>query len=304
MHSYSYCVLRYLHDPSVGESINVGVLVYAPDDHFVRFQSEHHTRALSGLFRGFSRDEFLLFLTRLEASVERFQNALLQSRGGLFEMQDRPRDAAALAKWLIADNGLSFQFGAVRAGVTRDLLTVTGTVFERMVLAQRPLASERKRRDEASVWSTFQTAFHEHGISKALAPHTIETPAFELPFDHAFQNERWHAIKPLSFDYARMEDIRDTAMLWYSYGAALSESEDFAQLYLLLGAPENADYLPAYRRAKQWLSRMPGQPVLVEEDEAEAFAARLADEMRQHGVLPEAEPSQDAENAANALSTP
>jgi hypothetical protein len=286
MHSYSYCVLRYLHDPSSGEAINVGVLVYAPEDSFVRLRFEHRTKALAGLFGGFSRDDFTRFLFRLEASVERFQNALRQSQGGLFEMRERPADAAVVAKWLLADNGLSFQFGPSRGGVTRDLLAATHTVFERAVLSQRPAPVERKRRDEEAVWSTFQSAFREHGIGKVLSAHTVETPDFELPFDHAFQNERWHAIEPLSFDYARPDDIRDRAALWYSYGVALSQSEEFAQLYLLLGAPTNPDHLAAYGRAKNWLRKMPGEPVLVEEKDAASFAKRLASEMKQHGVLP------------------
>lgn len=287
MYSYSYCVLRYLHDPSSGEAVNVGVLVYAPEEAFVRLRLEHRTKNLSGLFRGFSRDDFTRFLTRLEASVERFQNTLRQSQGGLFQMQERPQNAAILAKWLLPDNGLSFQFGPSRAGIARDLLATTHTVFERTVLSQRPALIERKRRDEETVWSTFQSAFREHGIGKVLLPHVVETPDFELPFDHAFQNERWHAIEPLSFDYARPDDIRDKAALWYSYGVALSQSEEFAHLYLLLGEPTNPNYAAAYQRAKSWLRKMPGSPVLVEEKDAEAFAKRLASEMRQHGVLPE-----------------
>lgn len=287
MHSYSYCVLRYLHDPSVGEAINVGVLVYAPEAGFAAFRGEHRTKALSGLFAGFRREEFLRFLVRLEASVERFQNAINQARDGLFEMDNQPENAEILAKWLVADNNSSFQFGPIGAGVTRDLETVTATVFDRMIRSQRPASSERKRRDEEVVWSVFQNAFREHGINRVLSSHVIHTPAFDLPFDHAFQNERWHAIKPLSFDYARREEIRDTAMLWYSYGAALNESEDFSQLYLLLGAPTNPDDRPAYEQAKRWLAKMPGHPVLVEESEAESFAGRLAAEMKQHGVLPD-----------------
>lgn len=283
---YSYCVLRYLHDPSVGEAINVGVLVYAPESGLATFQGEQRTRALSALFGGFNREEFLRFLHQIESSVKRFQNTINQAQGGLFEIEKSPEDAGVLAQWLIADRNSSFQFGPVKAGVTRDLQTITDIVFDRMVRSQRPASLKRKRRDEEVVWTTFQNAFRKYGINRVLSSHVVQTPAFDLPFEHAFQNERWHAIKPLSFDYARREDIRDTAMLWYSYGAALSESEDFAQLYLLLGPPTNPEDKPAYEQAKKWLAKMPGKPVLVEETEAESFASRLAIEMQQHGVLP------------------
>ncbi len=285
MVSYSYCALRYLHNPSVGEVVNIGVLIYAPEQGFVAFRGEQRTKALSQLFGGFDRDDFLKFLNQIEASVKRFQNTMNQARGGLFEMEKFPENAEVLARWLIADQNLSFQFGTAKAGVTRDLEGLIETVFNRMVRSQRPVVSERKRRDEEAVWNVFQNAFREHGINRVLSPHVIQTPAFDLPFDHAFKNERWHAIEPISFDYARREDIRDTAMHWYSYGAALSESDEFSQLYLLLGAPTNPDDKPAYEQAKRWLAKMPGHPILVEESEAEEFANTLATEMKQHGVL-------------------
>ena len=286
MHSYSYCVLRYLHDPSVGEAINVGVLVYAPEAGFVRFQSEHRSKALSALFRGFQRDEFTRFLVRLEASVQHFQNSLTQARSGLFEMGKRPDNAETLAKWLFSDNQLNFQFGPAKGGVTRDFLSITQTVFERQILSQRPFPNQHKRRDEEAVWNVFQAALREQGITKYLAPRIIETPAFDLPFKHAYENERWHAIEPLSFDYARPEEIRDKAMLWYSYGAALKESDDFAQLYLLLGAPTNPDYKIAYEKAKRWLEKMPIRAQLIEESQAPEFARQLAATMKEEGVLP------------------
>ena len=32
--TYTYTVLRYVHDPSTGESVNVGVAIYAPEAGF------------------------------------------------------------------------------------------------------------------------------------------------------------------------------------------------------------------------------------------------------------------------------
>ena len=283
--SYSFCPLRYRHDPSSGEAINVGVLIYAPDASWVRLRVERRTRAFSSLFRGFDRDEFGSFLTRLERGVEGFQEALLQEQGRLFTLEKRPQNAGELAKWLLPDNNGSFQFGLPRAGITDDMLKLSDTVFERLIGSRRPELHERKRRDEGAVWSVFQNAFREQGIARALSRHVVQTPVFELPFEHAFQNERWHAIEPLSFDYARPEDIRDTAMLWYSYGAALSESDDFAKLYLLLGPPVDSSHLPAYHKARRWLDKMPISHQIIEESQAEEFAADLAAEMKSHGVL-------------------
>lgn len=285
MHSYSFCALRYCHDPSVGESVNVGVLFYSPDAGFVRFFYDHHTAALSSLFRGFDRDEFLKFLLRFESAVERFQSSLAQARDGMFGIDNAPAHAGDLARWLVPDNGLSFQFGQVRAGISGDLLAASRLAFERQVTAQRPIPKGTKRRDDEAVWGTFYSPLRSYGITKVLMPYVAPTPDGEIPFKHAFKNENWHAIEPISFDYASASSIRDQALLWFAYGDALSETKEFSRLYLLLGAPTDPQQRADYARAKSRLAKMAIRPQLIEENEAEDFASDLASEMRKHGVL-------------------
>lgn len=285
MQPFSYCLLRYLHDPSLGEAVNVGVLVYAPEANFVRFVMTHRTKPLSALFRDFDRRAFLLFLSRLEKSVERFQRTLIQSNSGLFEMTKKPEHAGELASWLLNDNGLSFQFSEPRSGITPDPLATTRMLEDRILHDQRPEVRTHQRRNEDDVWATFQHALQEQGVTQHLTAHVVETSEFPLPFDHAYKNERWHAIEAISFDYARPDEIRDTAMRWYAYGAALQESEEFGSLYLLLGAPRNPDHRKAYEQAKKWLSKMPIQARIFEENQATKFAHELADLMKEEGVL-------------------
>ena len=294
MQSYSFCTLRYCHDPSVGEAVNVGILFYAPDAATVRFLYQHHTAALSGLFRGFDRDEFLKFLSRLEKSVESFHTSLTQSSGGLFGIENAPTNAGDIARWLVPDGGLSFQFGETRAGVTDDVMATARAMFERQVVQQRPLPREHKRRGDEAVWSSFYGALRSEGVTKVLQAYIAPTPLFEIPFDHAYKNEKWHAVEPLSFDYSQTDEIRKRASQWFGYCYALSESAEFSSLSLLLGAPTNPAQKAAYAKAKSLLSKAPVRPQIIEEDEAEEFASHLASEMKKHGVLPTDESQADA----------
>lgn len=287
MNAYSFCTLRYCHDPAVGEAINIGILFYAPEAGLVRFLYEHHTSALSALFRGFDREEFLRFLARLESAVESFQNTLIQAQSGLFKMGDAPSNVADLARWLLPDNGLSFQWSEPRAGISGDLVAATHLAFERQVTGQRPLPKEYKRRDDDAVWGAFYSSLRSYGITKALQPYTASTPDGDIDFKHAFKNDNWHALEPISFDYANVSSIRDQALLWFAYGDALRETRKFSMLYLLLGAPTDPQQKDDYIRAKNRLAKMAIPTQLIEEDEAPDFASDLAFEMKKHGVLPE-----------------
>ena len=70
-------------------------------------------------------------------------------------------------------------------------------------------------------------------------------------------------------------------------------------MYLLLGKPVLESHRRDYIRAKDYLSKMPIKPELIEEDQAEDFARALADYMREHGVLPAQTPSQEPSDEAN-----
>jgi len=312
---FSYSVLRYLHDPFTGESVNVGVLMFAPSVSWIRFKGTTRTQALSSLFRGFDRDHFVHFIHALESATKRLQDLLDNSRAASLSSQlplfDEPRDSRQdtssslmarfltietrssvsigdMAAWLLPDNGLSFQFGEARGGISQNILATHDNLFDRLITKQRPPQRERKRRDHEDVWTTFQKPLRELGITNYLSPHEVQLPQFDDPisFRHAYKNEKWHAVEPVSFDYADASSIREQAFRWYGYGAALEQVEEFAQLYLLLGAPLDATQKKEYAGAKVWLSRMENRPQLIEEDEAADFASELASTMRKEGVLP------------------
>jgi hypothetical protein len=298
MISYTYTILRYVHDPAAGEAINVGVLFYAPEARYVTFLRDTRYGHLNKLFAGFQFEEYSKFLNWFESAINRFQASLVQSENQLFALERLPEDAQTLARHLVPDAGLSFQFGSAGAGITRRIEPTAQSLFKRFVTSQRPSAEHRKRRDDDDVWSAYSSILSRHAITRVLKPHTITTSGFEIPFDHAFQNRKWHAIKPMSFDYQDVSSIRERAAEWMGYGVALKESPDFSRLYLLLGKPVLESHRRDYNRAKDYLAKMPIRPEIIEEDEAEDFANELADYMREHGVLPAELPASDAEKTS------
>jgi hypothetical protein len=48
--AYSFSVLRYVHDPSTQEFINIGMAVYAPEAGFLRAICTKHYRRISRMF--------------------------------------------------------------------------------------------------------------------------------------------------------------------------------------------------------------------------------------------------------------
>ncbi len=284
---YTYQAVRYVHDPAAGEALNVGVVVYARDvaPHvFVRF--EHRYERLSAVFASFDGDHYRQTLRSFEAAVDslRGQWADATTIPGL---ADLPADAGAMVSRLWPDQGLSYQTGPLMAGITDDPVAALDALFQRLVLSQAPAPRPERRSDE-DVWQNYQPRLARHAIVRVLKPKLFQMPDFEIEFPHAFRNERWHALQPLSLDYQRRDTIQAAATRWLGNAVALQANPEMGKLYVLLGQPRLDAHRPAYTKAKNLLHKMPIEHELVEEDEAEEFARELEVEMRRHGLIEDA----------------
>jgi hypothetical protein len=278
---YTYSVVRYVHDPSAGEMLNVGIVLYAPAVPFVEARFEHRYTRLSRAFAGFDGDGYRTSVRRFERSVEHVRECWRDSFPALHEF---PVDVGALAAKIWPDAGLSLRLGPVLAGVTDDPADTVDALFSRLVTSRQPHGQEERRTDK-DVWSVYQRPLTLQAVSRALRPKTFGTPDYRLGFEHAFKNERWHVLQPVSMDYARPEYLQEKAMRCLGQASVLKGNPELGRIYLLLGAPHQRSHREAYEKAKRLLRQMPVEHELVEEDRAEEFAGKLAEYIRAHGIV-------------------
>jgi hypothetical protein len=122
-------VLRYVHDVAASESLNIGVVLVAPELRFVGCKIDTQYARLSAAFLNFDGEQYRRVMQRLESAVGRVVDA------------DRPTwslwDGRIYAHTLMssnwADNGLSYQYGSLLSGITRDPAVALEDAYELMV---------------------------------------------------------------------------------------------------------------------------------------------------------------------------
>jgi hypothetical protein len=276
--SYSYAVVRYVHDAAVDERLNVGVVMVAPAAKWLGFRFDEHYKRLSATFRDFDGDGY-------RGTVDHFRRALYsvqQSLQGFPLVTSTFVDVADLMRHAWPDQGLSFRIGETFSGVTEDLDAALAHAFERMVTSQYPAGGDTRRSNE-QVWQVFKRPLEAVRATRPLRSKSFKSNVFELTFDHAYKNHVWHVLQPISFDYKTKETIQRVAMQWLGHGVALKEQADLGKLYLLLGAPREG-HRSAYQKAKNLLRRIELPNELIEENDADDFARDLAKSMREQGV--------------------
>jgi hypothetical protein len=275
---YTYCILRYVHDPAAGEALNVGVLAFAPSERWVDCRIEERFARLSSAFRGFHGHQYRAVTRRAAAAVE---TQRLRWRDSLPEIEQLPNTVEGIYHSLFPDPGLSFQRGEMRSGLAHDLDHAIADIFDRMVSSQHPEGPEARRND-SEVWSVFQVPLENHGVFEALQPKRFSSSAFNIEFDYAWKNTEWHVLQPVSMDYRNSESLQRAATIWLGNATALEDQEELGELNLLLGPPRSSAQRQAYGRAKDLLRKMPITHRLVEEDEAEDLAKEMAALIREH----------------------
>jgi hypothetical protein len=88
--------------------------------------------------------------------------------------------------------------------------------------------------------------------------------------------------EPVSFDLVEPTSIVEKANRWLGRGVALHDSTEEFKIYFLLGEPKQPAALQAFEHARRLLEKIPSQKKLIREEELEAFAESLAEDVASH----------------------
>lgn len=282
---YTYCLVKYLHDPAAGEMLNVGVLLCAPSISFIDARFNRFYERLSNAFAGFDGDHYREIITSIQFSIDKLRTS--QSAPTLFVMETEVKSVDEVIKRIVPDRGLGIQFGPMLAGLADDPNDELDHIFEQAVIAQYPKQAGEARTDE-DVWTVYRRSLSAKKVDRYLQPKRLTSvEGFDFKFEHAFKNEKWHVLKPVNMDYAQAAYIQTKATRILGEATALSGNLELSTYYILLGKPRDINHKPAYIKAKNLLNKIPVKKEIFEEDAAKDLAEYLADYMEKHGVIQE-----------------
>ena len=272
--AYTFSLVRYVHDPIAGEALNVGVLLYSRAASFIDVKLEYRYERFSETFAGFDGERFKQVLRYFCAAVEDEREAL--TAPVLFVADSNKLTTTAdVAKRIWSDSGLSFRVSEPMGGVGENLPAILDELFRRFVTSQYARQHPEHLTDD-QVWSRYRAKLPSD-VTRNLRPKEFQTPDFAIQFEHAFENERWHLLQPLSMDYSKAALIQEKAVRWLGAAMSLTEASEAAngKLYFLLHPPELVMHHDAYVRAKNILNKVPLDHEIYEEDEAAGLVAEL-----------------------------
>ena len=273
---YSYTVLRYVHDVTTGEFVNVGLVLHMQAAGILRARVRSTIGRIKDIFPDLDRRTFVSAVKAVENAVGVVAREVSETR-----LLHAGSDAGALARRALPVDYSSLQWSPVGTGLSDD----AGKTFERLYerLVTRYDVKSAHRRTDADVWRPVRDLLAERNIEVKLEPKEIIGKADDISFKHAWKNGVWHAYEPLSLDLADAEGIKDKARRWLGHLVAVEgASADPVRVHFILGKPQTQVLIPAYEKAKAILLQAPGRPEIFEEDQIEGLVSGIEDEYRRH----------------------
>ena len=130
---YSTITLRYVHDVVTGEFVNIGVVLYAPEQ---RFLDARFTTSYERLNAAFLKIDHLHFRALMRYMANRFEELGGEVRDGLMP----PAGLSELVKQVLPPDDSSLQWSQQGGGITDDPARVLTELYKRMV--ERFIAGE------------------------------------------------------------------------------------------------------------------------------------------------------------------
>lgn len=273
---YSYTTLRYVHDVTTGEFVNVGVALFSPQARFANAICRTTTSRLKSVFPTVDAPAFHGLMQKVQKRFdqlhEEFGSQLdLTPYGSVIDFAHAalPKDDSAL------------QWSPVGSGLTSNPADTLQKLFDRFVCAHERHTDHPHRRDDDAVWRHFSRALEQRQVLDHFAPQTFTTPDDEVTFDRAWKNGVWHCLAPVSFDLASADSIREKAHKWLGQATSIAGAEPL-KLYFLVGEPSQETLKPTYRSALNILKKANLQVEVFAETQAQALSEALAREVEQH----------------------
>lgn len=225
-------VLRYVHDLSTQEFVNVGVVLVSRDRGFAEAKFVSSWKRVTQMFP----EADPVHLRRLAISVQAAVTAYAHRWNHELELEPR-LEASPMLSAIIPSQEIGLHQSNPISGITEDPRRTLDEVFSRHVGKFESRAAKETREDN-DVWRAFVEQFpSKEAYLDALRPHSVMGRHFNYDFRHAWQNGRWNAAQPLSFDMRDARSIVEKAVGWVGRIKALDVSPEDFKVVFLVGLP-------------------------------------------------------------------
>lgn len=276
MKKYQYQLVRYVHDHFTGEFVNIGIVLYAQEDKFLKGQFIQSFNRVTHMFPGANS----AFLKR---SVHQIEQSIEQIAAQLNELFLPSNDLAAITQGIFQKEDSGIQFGPINYGIDLQLDAALNRLFQVQIDKYIIHKADSGSMPDEDVWKKcYKAHFEKYGILHHLNQHKVSIPKDVLVFDRAWKNDIWHCFEPLSFKIKEEDAIKDKVYKWAGKLKGLAHADE--KIHLVLMASIDDSHITMKPFIEEYLNINTEQLKVefITDEQADDFARQLSEKISEH----------------------
>jgi len=280
MKSYQFQILRYKPDPVSGEFVNVGLILFHPNEKYLKGRVVESITRLSSFFPETDGRNLAKTLHFIEGEIQRIAEELQKEL-----YLKKYEDVESITKSILPKDDSALQFTDMKEGIDVELDSAFEDLFERLVNMHLDKPREDEVKTDYDVWrKVYKNYFDKYGITKYLTSHSVKTKNDQLNFDYAWKNGDWNCYQSISFNLKRKDSIKNKVYKWDGILNELATTKEVLEVYLLT-------YLPKHHQngLKEFIKRKLDEKEvgtarvrLVTENEIDDFIIEIKRDLEKH----------------------
>lgn len=275
MIKYEYQILRYVHDQTTGEFVNVGIVIFEPQSKFLKARVLNKFSRISNFFEEFNGYYLLGTLKHFQKELESIQNDFSFFNSSEFLNAKEKPALSIITNKIVLNDDSALKLTEVKQGLDLDANAALEDLFESLVDKYSPEASKDIHTDAYAWAKVYKSHFDKYGITARLKEHKVKTTNDEIKFDKSWKNGVWNCYQTLSFDLKKDETIKNKVYKWSGIVKELQSANEKMNLFFLTTSPKSNEQLNDFIKETLSQKHSDVNVTIVTEDQAEQFAKKV-----------------------------
>ncbi|MDX8554411.1 DUF3037 domain-containing protein [Tenacibaculum sp. 1B UA] len=279
--TYKYSILKYVHSAYLGESINIGVLLYFPNEDKFIFKYSKNLKRIKSSYELKSEKIIKHYLQQIERKVKKLSNSE-NFHPTFFEINLEE----FISRNLLPNDETALQFSKSKLSKTRDyhLEGVADKAAERLLLDKFSISHESNIKKTEKLVNLFYNRLsfkldlnEKQNKNLFFKDYHVENEnGTEYKFDYGWQNGSLNLIKGINLNQNSSDKILNTTFKNFGLFTALTDEaeRDNLRYDLFVTKPEDKLFFKDYDYSLNFLDNL-DKVRIIEEEEIESYTEKV-----------------------------
>ena len=277
MTSYHFAILRYVHDVSTEEFVNIGVAMWIPGRSKLLFRVNERCGRLFSFFKNVDKPSYRRMVRNLKRAADLKWGSDNVSPAYLFK--NTANHPFEIFHAIVREDASCFQWSRLMSGITHDVERRFEELFEEFVTFHESSVVQfycdaYHPRSEPQIWKHVCHVLEVHHLDRRVEYGVkIEAPNYDHLFQMGWNNGTRQVLEPISFALKKPAGIVDKANTWSGRLFNLSKSNDFGLTAVI--APPGVDNMDAFNDGLAILKDARSIRKIITEDEVDDYMSEI-----------------------------